>query len=77
MILLYDKYFNLCDLLFETLEPSDNDSKEIFDFKMEMLRKLENVIDQDINSKAFNQHDQDKSEEYKIKMVRRTLNVRR
>ena len=77
VILLYDKYFNLCEIIFDTLEPTYDDSKELVCYKMQAFKKLNAFIEQDINSKDFNQHDHDKSEEYKIKLIRRTLNMRK
>lgn len=77
VILLYDKYFELADLIFEFIEPNYEESKEISDYKISFFNTIKKSIEQNINSIDFNTDDFDKSEEYKIKMIGRLLNKRR
>lgn len=76
VILLFDKYLELSDLIFDYLEPNSNDSKIITDYKIAFLNSIKKKVEENIKSIDFKDGGSDKSEEYKLKMIGRLLNKR-
>ena len=73
IILLYDKYFGLSDLLLELVEPNFSDSKELVDFKINLFNKIDASIQKDIADKNFKDETNERTEEYKMKIIDRHL----
>ena len=76
VILLFDKYLELSDLIFDYLEPNSNDSKIITDYKIAFFNSIKKKVEENIKSIDFRDVGSDKSEEYKLKMIGRLLNKR-
>lgn len=76
VILLYDKYLELSDLIFDYLEPNLDDSKIITDYKIAFFNSIKRKVEENIKSIDFKKNGSEKYEEYKIKLIGRLLNKR-